>query len=123
MIYVSFNILFLMMKNTYEPRHEISKNVVCATSKVSDQSAHMRSPDQSLCESLEYSMTVKLLTVQHLEFLSLTVGCVGLSESTLVKLTQCWKSHVVAQILWHVRLSCSKVDVPVLVVALEIVVS
>ena len=27
--------------------------------------------DQSLCKSLEYSMTVKLLTEQHLEFLSL----------------------------------------------------
>ena len=28
---------------TYEPRHEISINVVCAASKVSDQPAHMRS--------------------------------------------------------------------------------
>ena len=27
----------------YEPRHEISNNVVCATSKGSDQPAHMRS--------------------------------------------------------------------------------
>ena len=27
----------------YEPRHEISNNVVCATSKASDQPAHMRS--------------------------------------------------------------------------------
>ena len=27
----------------YEPRHEISNNVVCATNKVSDQPAHMRS--------------------------------------------------------------------------------
>ena len=27
----------------YELRHEISKNVVCATSKASDQPAHMRS--------------------------------------------------------------------------------
>ena len=26
-----------------EPRHEISNNVVCATSKASDQPAHMRS--------------------------------------------------------------------------------
>ena len=26
-----------------EPRHEISNNVVCATSKGSDQPAHMRS--------------------------------------------------------------------------------
>ena len=28
---------------TYEPVHEISINVVCATSKASDQPAHMRS--------------------------------------------------------------------------------
>ena len=28
---------------TYEPRHEISNNVVCATSKASDQPAHTRS--------------------------------------------------------------------------------
>ena len=29
--------------DVYEPRHEISNNVVCATSKASDQSAHTRS--------------------------------------------------------------------------------
>ena len=28
---------------TKEPQHEISNNVVCATSKASDQPAHMRS--------------------------------------------------------------------------------
>ena len=28
---------------TYEPQHEISNNVVCATSKGSDQPAHTRS--------------------------------------------------------------------------------
>ena len=30
-------------KRTIEPRHEISNNVVCATSKGSDQPAHTRS--------------------------------------------------------------------------------
>ena len=30
-------------------------------------------------------MTVKLLTEQNLKFLSLTVGCTGSAESTLVK--------------------------------------
>ena len=54
--------------------------------------------DQSLCWSLEYSMTVKLLTEQTLEFLSLTRGCTGLSESTLVKMPHCWKSHAAAHI-------------------------
>ena len=43
-------------------------------------------------------MTVKLLTEQHLEFLSLKGGCTGLSESTLVKIPHCWKSHVAAHI-------------------------
>ena len=55
---------------------------------------------QSLCWSLEYSMTVKLLTEHNLEFLSLTGGCTGLSESTLVKMPHCWKSHVAAQMIW-----------------------
>ena len=46
--------------------------------------------DQSLCKSLKYSMTVKLLTEQHLEFLSLKVGCTGSYESTLVKMPHCY---------------------------------
>ena len=41
-------------------------------------------------------MSVKLLTEQHLEFLSLKGGYTGSSESTLVKETHCWKSHVKA---------------------------
>ena len=52
--------------------------------------------DQSLCQLLEYSMTVKLLTKHHLEFLSLKGGCTCSSESTLVKMPHCWNSHVVA---------------------------
>ena len=50
--------------------------------------------------SLEYSMTVKLLTEHHLEFLSLKGGCTGSSESTLVEMPHCWKSHVMAQIFF-----------------------
>ena len=44
-------------------------------------------------------MGVKLLTDHHLELLSLKGGCTGSSESTLVKLLHCWKSHVTAHIL------------------------
>ena len=69
----------------------ISNNVVCATSKASDQPAHM----------LEYSMIVKLLTEHHLEFLSLKGGCKGTSESTHVKMPHCWKSHVMAHIILY----------------------
>ena len=43
-------------------------------------------------------MTVKLPTKQNFEFLSLTGGFTGSSDSTLVKMPHCWKSHVVAQI-------------------------
>ena len=42
-------------------------------------------------------MIVQLLTEHHLEFLSLKVGCRGSSESTLVKISNCWKSHAAAQ--------------------------
>ena len=43
-------------------------------------------------------MIVKLLTERHLEFLSLKGGCTGSSESTLVKMSNFWKSHALAHI-------------------------
>ena len=43
-------------------------------------------------------MNIKLLTEHHLEFLSLKGGYIGLSESTLVKMPHCWKSHVAAHL-------------------------
>ena len=43
-------------------------------------------------------MIVKLLTEHHLEFLSLKEGCRGSSESTLVKMSNCWKSHAAAHL-------------------------
>ena len=53
-------------------------------------------------------MIVRLLTEQHLEFLNLKGGCRGSSESTLVKMSHCWKSHALAQFLfvmvgWNTR--------------------
>ena len=44
-------------------------------------------------------MIIKLLTEHHFEFPSLKVGCAGSSESTLVKMPHCWKSHVTAHFL------------------------
>ena len=41
-------------------------------------------------------MIVKLLSEHHLEFQSLRGGCTGSSESTLVKMPHCWKSHATA---------------------------
>ena len=42
-------------------------------------------------------MSVKLLTEHHLKFLSVKGDCIGSSESTLVKMSHCWKSHVTAE--------------------------
>ena len=51
--------------------------------------------DQRLWLSFEYSMTVKLLSEHHLEFLSLKGGDIGSSEPELVKMPHCWKLHVI----------------------------
>ena len=51
-------------------------------------------------------MIVKLLTEHHMEFLSLNGGCIGSSESTLVKMSNCWKSHVTAQLLLLFLFQC-----------------
>ena len=42
-------------------------------------------------------MIVKLPTEHHLEFLSLKGGCRGSSESTHVKMSNCWKPYALAQ--------------------------
>ena len=43
-----------------------------------------------------------LLTENHLDFLSLKGGCTGSSESTVVKMPHCWKSHVLAQFNYEI---------------------
>ena len=48
-------------------------------------------------------MIVKLLTENLLEFLNLKGGCRGLSESTHVKMPNCWKSHATAQLIIQQR--------------------
>ena len=50
-------------------------------------------------------MIVKLLTEHNLEFLSLKGDCRGSSESILVRMSHCWKSHVMAQLLYEYFLS------------------
>ena len=44
-------------------------------------------------------MSVKLLTEQHLKFLSWIGGCTDPFESTLVKMPHCWKSRITAQMI------------------------
>ena len=51
-------------------------------------------------------MIVKLLTEHHLEFLSLKGGCRGSSESTLVKMSNCWKSHAAPQLSFNFASMC-----------------
>ena len=63
----------------------------------------MRFPTMWYVRSLIRTLSillVKLLTKHHLEFLRLKGGCTGSSESTLVKMPHCWKSHVMAHILY-----------------------
>ena len=58
-------------------------------------------------------MSVKLLTEHHLEILSLKEDCTGSSESRLVKMPHCWKSHVRAHIyLPSLRLTLPQVSDP-----------
>ena len=52
-------------------------------------------------------MSVKLLTDHQLDILSLKEGCTESFEYTLVKMSDCWKSHVAAhsynsKYRWHV---------------------
>ena len=72
--------------------HEISNNVVCATSKASDQPAHARSLNRAFASRL----SILGLLRHHLEFLSLKGGCRGSSDSVHVKMPHCWKSHSLA---------------------------
>ena len=44
-------------------------------------------------------MSFKLLTEHLLEFLSLSGGCTDSYESTLVKMSNCWKSHALARLV------------------------
>ena len=62
-------------------------------------------------------MIVKLLTEHVLEFLSLKGVCTGSSESTLVKVPRCWKSHAMAQMLLpfsQMQINRSNIHTPVL---------
>ena len=54
-------------------------------------------------------MIIKLLTEHHLEFLSLKGGCRGSSESTLVKMSHCWKSHALTHIILTLQECAEKV--------------
>ena len=75
---------------------------MCAQQRLRPACACAQS-DQSLCLSFEYSLTVKLLTEQHLLFLSLKGGCTGSSEFTLVKMPHCPGNHM-SRLIWNEKL-------------------
>ena len=50
-------------------------------------------------------MALRLLTELILEFPSLKGGTAGLSDSTLVKMPHCWKSHIMAHIVFTLFLT------------------
>ena len=52
--------------------------------------------DQSTGLSLENSITFELLTEHYLKFLSFIGDCTGSSESTLVEMPHCCRSHFAA---------------------------
>ena len=80
----------------------ISNIVVCATNKGSDQPANTRSLIRAFTRSrLKISTSVKLLTEHHFEFLIIKEGCTCSSESTLVEMPHCWKSHVTAHLYFR----------------------
>ena len=85
---------------SYEPWHAISNNVVCATSKASDQPAHtctlIRAFASCFIQNSPWVLSYWLNII--LEFLLFKGGCTGSSESILVKMSHCWKSCVTAHI-------------------------
>ena len=54
-------------------------------------------------------MTVKLLNVHHLKFLAFKEGCIGSSESSLVKMPQCVKSCKKRLVIKYAHLDAEKV--------------
>ena len=89
-----YGLMYCIYSLINESRHEIFNNVVCATSKGSDHFAHTRNLIRAFASQYNIFMNVKLLTGHHLQFLILKGGCTGSSESTLVTIPHCWKSHL-----------------------------
>ena len=60
-------------------------------------------------------MIVKLLTEHNFERLSVKGGCRGSSASTLVKISICWKSHVMAQLYWFIHCNAILPNITILI--------
>ena len=73
-----------------------SKHIAFRLLKINFTLPNSADPDEM--PHVEYFMSVKLLTEHHLEFLSLNRGCIGSSESTLVKMPHSWKSYALSHL-------------------------
>ena len=93
--FYNYVIMFLLK---WAATWDFQQSSMCDQQSLRSACAYAQS-DQSLCLSLEHSMSVKLLTEHHLEFLSLKAGCRDSSESTLVKMPHCWKSHATSHFI------------------------
>ena len=60
-------------------------------------------------------MIFKLLTEYNLEFLSLKGGCRGSSKSTLVNMSNCWKSDATAHFIFTAYKTVSGVNGPLVI--------
>ena len=88
-----------------EPWHEISNNVVCATSKGSDQPGRTSSLIRVFASRLNI-LWIKPLTEHHLDRVSkLKMGL----HRLFWQIPHCWKSHVTAQI-WDSSIPVLKVS-------------
>ena len=72
--------------------------MIFATSKVSDQPAHMRSLIRAFASRLSILWLLSCWLNTIWSFFSLKGGCTGSSDSTLVNMPHCWKSHVAAHL-------------------------
>ena len=65
-------------------------------------------PAKAQTSLLEYSISVELPNDHHLEYLSLNVAYTGSSDSILVKMSHCRKSHFMAHMVsmpLHIKLA------------------
>ena len=89
MVHVQFS--YSSWYNKFELQHEISNNVVCATSKSSDQPGlHTVWSEPLILVWMFYDP--KAMLKHHLEFLR-KGGCIGSSESSFFKMPHCCKIH------------------------------
>ena len=58
-------------------------------------------------------MSVMLLPEYQLDLLSSKGGCTGLSESTLVKIPHCWKSHVAVHMAFTTQCGLKRAGAPI----------